>query len=232
LQTEDGFVITIERLVVDLSVGASVRQGIVQTSAPVEDSGLIFPSTTSATIFARAVPVGTWSVALYFGSRFGTGDQGEAEVPTLDLLAGEQQRFATAADLSYVRREPPSKPNLLLVARGTRGSRTTRINLAFYIDDGGRQRKGTWVVRANELVTSPATIRGEKLFSSPMGLVRFASFERADRDRDGVLTADELNEGAISNAEQEEAQETDGTPRGRSLAELVMQRAATALLEF
>ena len=233
LQTEDGFVITIERLVVDLSVGVSVRQGTRTTSAPGKDNGLIFPSTTSATIFARAVPVGSWSVALYFGSRFAAGDLGTAEVSTLDLLADEQQRFATGADGSSIRGEPRWKPNLLLVARGTRGARTTRINLAFYIGGGfGRQREGTSVVRANELVTSPATIRGEKLFASPLGPARFESFEQADRDLDGVLTAEELDDGSISNAEQEEAQESDGVPNVRTLAELVMHRAATALLEY
>ena len=232
LQTEDGFVITIERMVVDLSVGVLFRQGTLTTSGPVEDNGLLFPATTSATIFARAVPVGSWSVSLQFGSRFGQGDQGKSEVATLDLASGEAQRFAAAADVASRRSDPPLQPNLLLVARGTRGSRTTRFNIAFHIWDVFLQaREGTRVVRANELVTSPAKLRGEMLFSSPTGAVRFASFEQADRDLDGVLTVEELNRGAISDAEVEEAQAGDVVPRVSTLAGLVMYRAATALLE-
>ncbi len=195
--TEDGYTITVERLVVIALVSSN--------DATVYDTyGRVLRGTKGGAVFQRALPLGETQVrlglqGLYIGAY---GQNAARQVEDWDQLTpAEQARLSQTADSSV-----PSGsggglgPAALLHVRATRGTTTfvMRVSLAATSLFSDRSSNATLRVERDAVALSPAQLRAEAFFGASTGAKRFATFADADVDGDGVVSRDELLQAPIA----------------------------------
>lgn len=225
--TDDGYTITIERLVVLARVSSN--------DATVFDTyGRVLRGTQGGAIFQRALPLGTTEVqmglqGLYIGEY---GQNVAQQVEDWDLLSpAEQARLSLPADSSGPGGSSGGLgPAALLDVRATRGTTTftLRTSLAAASYFSREHNVASLQVQADALVTQPAQLRGEALFSTSTGQVRFATFASADTDGDGVVSREELQAAPIALLDAADAELESSRPT--TAMELLVARMQRRLL--
>jgi hypothetical protein len=185
--TADGWDVTIEKLVVQLSVSASAESLGYGSSEP-----YIFDARKPARIFARALPVGRARVvASFYGRYIGYSDNNYLDrVERINVDDETNARFNRLPDEGQESDYTPG-PSVLLVVRAQRDGRVITLDVALNVTSPISSRLDQFFgdavdVREDELASVSMPIHAETFF--PV----FDDIAGSDADGNGDVTAPEL----------------------------------------
>lgn len=184
--TGDGWTVRVEKLVVQTSVAASFPNRGYGTSIP-----YVFDAQKPASVYARALPVGTVSVSLALYGRYisSEGDYFDRVVP-INVDDETNERFNRLPDEGEDSGYTPG-PSVILAVHAERDGRVLTMDMALNVTSTGPRS-------FDEAFGIPVEVREDSLSTVelPIDAARFFpvfdDVAASDADGDGTVTAIEL----------------------------------------
>ena len=197
--TADGWTVTLEKLVLQVSVSATPESREYGSSDP-----YVFDARKPARMFTPALPLGTAHVTVTpYGRYIGYRDNNYLErIERINVDDETNERFNRLPDEGQDSQYTPG-PSVVIAARAERGASVITLDLALNVTAISRiardEEYGVPVdVRKNELGSFELLIDAKQIFAG------FDYIARSDADRDGIVTASELEATkALTNLEQQ-----------------------------
>ncbi len=190
--TSDGWTVTVDAFALHVSIAAKIESS--SEYGVVGGGNVLFQGGRSEDLVVLGIPAGSAFAVVTFSSSSVYDDGIAIQPDDIRAVPPEMvQRFLL----------PPSGPaptipgfisgpSVIVVAHARKGERTLLLDVA--LRSAIPQHGARAVIAANALTPVSTPIAVEALFTTASGTVAFDDFASADKDLDGVLSAEELGE--------------------------------------
>ena len=184
--TSDGWTVRVDKLVIQTSVAASLPNHNYGTSIP-----YVFDAQKPASVYARALPVGTVTVSLaLYGRYISTDGDYRDRVVTINVDDETNERFNRLPDEGEDSGYTPG-PSVILAAHAERDGRVVTVDMALNVTSSSPRT-------FDEAFGIPVEVREDALSTIELPIdaaLFFPAFDdiaASDADGDGAVTAIEL----------------------------------------